>query len=71
MDPFNRRQGAFRFHHISTDEVFGSLGKTGRFCEATPYDPRSPFSASKAASAHQLHQQLRPLAISREADPAL
>ncbi len=45
-------QAGFRFHHISTDEVFGSLGKTGRFTEATPYDPRSPYSASKAASDH-------------------
>jgi len=44
------RQAAFRFHHISTDEVFGSLGPTGRFSETTPYDPRSPYSASKAAS---------------------
>lgn len=42
----------FRFHHVSTDEVFGSLGPTGRFTEATPYDPRSPYSASKAASDH-------------------
>ena len=42
----------FRFHHISTDEVFGSLGPEGRFSEATPYDPRSPYSASKAASDH-------------------
>ncbi len=42
----------FRFHHISTDEVFGSLGATGRFTEDTPYDPRSPYSASKAASDH-------------------
>ncbi len=41
-----------RFHHISTDEVFGSLGATGRFTEATPYDPSSPYSASKAASDH-------------------
>ena len=46
------RQEQFRFHHISTDEVFGSLGPTGRFSEATPYDPRSPYSASKAASDH-------------------
>jgi len=46
------RQQAFRFHHISTDEVFGSLGATGRFRETTPYDPRSPYSASKAASDH-------------------
>ncbi|SFJ74241.1 dTDP-glucose 4,6-dehydratase [Jannaschia pohangensis] len=42
----------FRFHHISTDEVFGSLGETGQFTEDTPYDPRSPYSASKAASDH-------------------
>lgn len=42
----------FRFHHISTDEVFGSLGPTGKFTEDTPYDPRSPYSASKAASDH-------------------
>ncbi len=49
------RQGkpeSFRFHHISTDEVFGSLGPTGQFTEHTPYDPRSPYSASKAASDH-------------------
>ena len=43
---------SFRFHHISTDEVFGSLGETGMFTEDTPYDPRSPYSASKAASDH-------------------
>lgn len=42
----------FRFHHISTDEVFGSLGDEGQFTEETPYDPRSPYSASKAASDH-------------------
>ena len=41
-----------RFHHISTDEVYGSLGDTGYFFETTPYDPRSPYSASKAASDH-------------------
>ena len=46
------RQERFRLHHISTDEVFGSLGPTGRFSETTPYDPRSPYSASKAASDH-------------------
>jgi dTDP-glucose 4,6-dehydratase len=40
------------FHHISTDEVYGSLGETGVFTESTPYDPRSPYSASKAASDH-------------------
>jgi dTDP-glucose 4,6-dehydratase len=42
----------FRFHHISTDEVFGSLGPTGAFREDTGYAPRSPYSASKAASDH-------------------
>ena len=46
------RKTNFRFHHISTDEVFGSLGPQGRFSEITPYDPRSPYSASKAASDH-------------------
>ncbi|WP_411838010.1 dTDP-glucose 4,6-dehydratase [Paracoccus sp. ME4] len=46
------RPEGFRFHHISTDEVFGSLGETGQFTETTPYDPRSPYSASKAASDH-------------------
>jgi dTDP-glucose 4,6-dehydratase len=40
------------FHHISTDEVYGSLGETGFFSEETPYDPRSPYSASKAGSDH-------------------
>jgi dTDP-glucose 4,6-dehydratase len=42
----------FRFLHVSTDEVYGSLGETGYFTEATPYDPRSPYSASKASSDH-------------------
>jgi len=46
------RPDSFRFHHISTDEVFGSLGETGLFTEDTPYDPRSPYSASKASSDH-------------------
>lgn len=46
------RQEGFRFHHISTDEVFGSLGPTGMFNEDTPYDPRSPYAASKACSDH-------------------
>jgi dTDP-glucose 4,6-dehydratase len=46
------RRARFRFHHISTDEVFGSLGPKGYFNEATAYDPRSPYSASKAASDH-------------------
>ena len=42
----------YRFFHVSTDEVFGSLGDDGAFTETTPYDPRSPYSASKAASDH-------------------
>ena len=42
----------FRFHHVSTDEVFGSLGDEGHFTETSPYDPRSPYSASKAGSDH-------------------
>ena len=50
LDP--RAKEAFRFHHISTDEVFGSLGDTGFFTETTAYDPRSPYSASKASSDH-------------------
>ncbi|MEO1045699.1 MAG: dTDP-glucose 4,6-dehydratase [Pseudomonadota bacterium] len=45
-------QSVFRFHHISTDEVFGELGDTGYFTEETPYDPRSPYSSSKAGSDH-------------------
>lgn len=43
---------AFRFHHISTDEVYGTLGETGLFTEETPYSPHSPYSASKASSDH-------------------
>ncbi len=43
---------AFRFHHVSTDEVYGSLGETGYFTEDTPYKPNSPYSASKAAGDH-------------------
>jgi dTDP-glucose 4,6-dehydratase len=46
------RPEGFRFHHISTDEVYGSLGEKGMFTEDTPYDPRSPYSASKASSDH-------------------
>ena len=45
-------QQQFRFHHVSTDEVFGSLGATGLFTETTAYQPNSPYSASKAASDH-------------------
>ncbi len=46
------RRDRFRILHVSTDEVFGSLGETGRFVEGTPYDPRSPYAATKAASDH-------------------
>lgn len=46
------RRDAFRFLHVSTDEVYGSLGETGKFTETTPYAPNSPYSASKAASDH-------------------
>jgi dTDP-glucose 4,6-dehydratase len=49
------RRGRFRFVHVSTDEVYGSLGATGLFCEETPYRPSSPYSASKAASDHLAH----------------
>ena len=45
-------QSSVRFLHVSTDEVYGSLGETGHFTESTPYDPRSPYSASKASSDH-------------------
>jgi dTDP-glucose 4,6-dehydratase len=45
-------KGQFRFLHVSTDEVYGSLGATGQFTESTPYDPSSPYSASKASSDH-------------------
>ena len=47
-----KKKNTFRFHHISTDEVFGALGETGLFTESTPYQPNSPYSASKAASDH-------------------
>jgi len=49
--PAAKRAG-FRFHHVSTDEVYGSLGATGRFLETTAYQPNSPYAASKAASDH-------------------
>jgi dTDP-glucose 4,6-dehydratase len=49
--PLGKREG-FRFLHVSTDEVYGSLGDEGLFVETTPYDPSSPYSASKAASDH-------------------
>ena len=47
-----RRRSQFRFLHVSTDEVYGSLGDDGLFTEETPYDPSSPYSASKASSDH-------------------
>lgn len=50
--PVGRRKRGFRLHHISTDEVFGSLGADGQFSETTPYAPRSPYAASKAGSDH-------------------
>jgi dTDP-glucose 4,6-dehydratase len=50
LDP--ARRAGFRFLHVSTDEVYGSLGSSGKFTEATPYAPNSPYSASKAASDH-------------------
>jgi dTDP-glucose 4,6-dehydratase len=46
------RKGGFRFHHVSTDEVFGALGEDGEFTEQTPYDPNSPYSSSKAGADH-------------------
>ena len=53
------RNGKNRFHHISSDEVFGELGEEGKFSEKTPYDPRSPYSASKAASDHLVSSYVR------------
>jgi dTDP-glucose 4,6-dehydratase len=47
-----RADSEIRFHHVSTDEVYGELGPTGKFDEETPYRPKSPYSASKAASDH-------------------
>jgi dTDP-glucose 4,6-dehydratase len=47
-----KRTNPFRFHHVSTDEVFGSLGPVGKFSESSPYRPNSPYSASKAAADH-------------------
>jgi dTDP-glucose 4,6-dehydratase len=55
-------KGSFRFHHVSTDEVFGSLGEKGKFTEASSYRPNSPYSASKAAGDHLVrsyHQTYR------------
>ncbi len=52
-------KSSFRFHHISTDEVYGDLGETGLFTEETPYAPSSPYSASKASSDHLVRAWLR------------
>jgi len=51
-DLVHEAKARFRFHHVSTDEVFGALGQTGAFTEDTPYAPRSPYSASKAGADH-------------------
>ena len=52
------RKNNFKFHHISTDEVFGSLGRKGKFNETSQYNPRSPYSASKASSDHLVNSWL-------------
>jgi dTDP-glucose 4,6-dehydratase len=52
VSPLGHGLGHFRFHHVSTDEVFGALGPEGRFNERSPYAPRSPYAASKASSDH-------------------
>ena len=57
------RARSFRFLHVSTDEVFGSLGRDGLFTETTPYDPSSPYSASKAASDHLVRAWHRTYAL--------
>ncbi len=54
-----RERGRFRFLHVSTDEVYGSLGPAGRFTETSPYDPSSPYSASKAAADHFVRAYFR------------
>ena len=80
------RSNAFRFLHVSTDEVYGTLGESGQFSEDTPYAPNSPYAASKASADHlvrayfhtyhlpvaadELLEQLRSAPVSREADSA-
>jgi dTDP-glucose 4,6-dehydratase len=59
-----RAHSEIHFHHVSTDEVYGSLGPTGLFTEATPYDPSSPYSASKAASDHLVRAYARTYGLS-------
>lgn len=62
------RHNCKKFHYVSTDEVFGALGEEGKFSEETPYDPRSPYSASKASSDHLVrsyfHTHKLPIVIS-------
>ena len=55
----SEKKDSFRFVHISTDEVYGSLGVGGKFLESTPYDPSSPYSASKAGSDHLVRSWFR------------
>ncbi len=59
-----RKRPSIHFHHVSTDEVYGSLGATGLFTEQTAYDPSSPYSASKAASDHLVRAYQRTYGIS-------
>jgi dTDP-glucose 4,6-dehydratase len=59
-----RKRSGIHFHHVSTDEVYGSLGPTGKFTETTAYDPSSPYSASKAASDHLVRAYARTYGIS-------
>ncbi|HXK20726.1 MAG TPA: dTDP-glucose 4,6-dehydratase [Polyangiaceae bacterium] len=59
-----RKRPSIHFHHVSTDEVYGSLGDTGLFTEQSPYDPSSPYSASKAASDHLVRAYERTYGIS-------
>jgi dTDP-glucose 4,6-dehydratase len=59
-----RKRPSIHFHHVSTDEVYGSLGPTGLFTEQTAYDPSSPYSASKAASDHLVRAYQRTYGIS-------
>jgi dTDP-glucose 4,6-dehydratase len=59
-----RKRPSIHFHHVSTDEVYGSLGATGKFTEQTSYDPSSPYSASKAASDHLVRAYQRTYGIS-------
>lgn len=64
LEQVRRRTGQIElFHHISTDEVYGSLGESGYFREDTPYDPSSPYSASKAASDHLVKAYARTYGI--------